>query len=122
MDRWDGEKKGDGGGGKRDDERGEDRPTHAEAKCSQLQFRGLYFWRRGCYDRQWLSAGAAGEQRVGGAALHAACADIPTDGFLHPMIQGILLAETSGLTPTEFASVIGTSGKTGAEGEKIGNS
>ena len=38
------------------------------------------------------------------------------------MIQGIILAETSGLTPSEFASVLGTSGTTGAEGEKIGNS
>ena len=57
-----------------------------------------------------------------GAALHAACAEIPTDTFLHPMIQGILLAETSGLTPSEFASVLGTSGKTGDKGGKIGNS
>ena len=57
-----------------------------------------------------------------GTALHAACTDIPADGFLHPMIQGIILAETSGLTPSEFASVLGTSGTTGAEGEKIGNS
>ena len=55
-------------------------------------------------------------------ALHAACKDIPADGFLHPIIQGIILAETSGLTPSEFASVLGTSGTTGAEGEKIGNS
>ena len=38
------------------------------------------------------------------------------------MVQEILLAETNGLTPSEFASVLGTSGKTGAEGEKIGNS
>ena len=38
------------------------------------------------------------------------------------MIQGILLAGTSGLTPIEFASALGTSGRTGAEGEKIGNS
>ena len=38
------------------------------------------------------------------------------------MIQGILLAETSGLTPSEFASVLGTSGKTGDKGEKIGDS
>ena len=35
-----------------------------------------------------------------GAALHAACSEIPANGFLHPMIQGILLAETSGLTPS----------------------
>ena len=51
-----------------------------------------------------------------GPALHAACAEIPTETFLHPMIQGILLAETSGLTPSEFASALGTSGKTGDKG------
>ena len=37
-------------------------------------------------------------------------------------IHGILLAETSGLTSSEFASVLATSGTTGAEGESIGNS
>ena len=35
-----------------------------------------------------------------GTALHAACSEIPANGFLHPMIQDILLAETSGLTPS----------------------
>ena len=33
-----------------------------------------------------------------------------------------MLAETSGLTSSEFASVLATSGTTGAEGESIGNS
>ena len=33
-----------------------------------------------------------------------------------------MLAETSGLTSSEFASVLATSGTTGAEGEIIGNS
>ena len=55
-------------------------------------------------------------------SVNAACRDIPADGFLHPMIQGILLAETSGLSPSAFAWVLGTSGATGAEGERIGNS
>ena len=54
--------------------------------------------------------------------MHATCKDILADGFLHPMIQGIILVETSGLTPSEIALVLGTSGTTGAEGEKIGNS
>ena len=57
-----------------------------------------------------------------GAALHAACAKIATETFVHPMIQGILLAETSGLTPSEFASLLGASGKTGDKRGKIGNS
>ena len=57
-----------------------------------------------------------------GAAPDAACVDILANGFLHPMIQGILQAEASGLTPSEFASVLGTSEKTGAKGEQIGNS
>ena len=42
--------------------------------------------------------------------------------FCHENIRGILLAETSGLTSSEFASVLATSGTTGAEGETIGNS
>ena len=36
--------------------------------------------------------------------------------------RGILLAETSGLTSSEFGSVLATSGTTGAEGVSIGNS
>ena len=76
--------------------------------------------------KKWTTRFQLSLRKVG-AALHAACSEIPANSFpansfLHPMIQGILLAETSGLTPSEFASVLGTSGKTGAEGEKIGNS
>ena len=71
--------------------------------------------------KKWTTRFSLSLRNVG-AALNAACSEIPTTGFLHPIIQGILLAETSGLTPSEFASVLGTSGKTGAEGEKIGNS
>ena len=56
-----------------------------------------------------------------GQALDASNAQINKD-FLHGNIRGILLAETSGLTSSEFASVLATSGTTGAEGESIGNS
>ena len=41
---------------------------------------------------------------------------------LHEHIAGISLAETSGLTSSEFASLLATSGRTGAEGENISNS
>ena len=71
--------------------------------------------------KKWTTRFQLSLRKVG-TALHAACKEIPADGFLHPMIQGIILAETSGLTPSEFASVLGTSGTSGAEGEKIGNS
>ena len=71
--------------------------------------------------KKWTTRFTLSLRKVG-TALHAACKDIPADGFLHPMIQGSLLAETSGLTPSDFASVLGTSGTTGAKGEKIGNS
>ena len=53
-----------------------------------------------------------------GQALNASNAEINKD-FLHENIRGILLAETSGLTSSEFASVLATSGTTGAEGESI---
>ena len=56
-----------------------------------------------------------------GQALNASNAEISRD-FLHENIRGILLAETSGLTSSEFASVLATSGTTDAEGESIGNS
>ena len=56
-----------------------------------------------------------------GQALNASNAEINKD-FLHENIRGILLAETSGLTSNEFASVLATSGTTSAEGENIGNS
>ena len=71
--------------------------------------------------KKWTTRFTLSLRKVG-TALHAACKEIPSDGFLHSMIQGILLAETSGVTPSEFVSVFGTSGATGAEGEKIGNS
>ena len=54
-------------------------------------------------------------------ALNASNTEINKD-FLHENIRGILLAETSGLTTSEFASVLATNGTTGAEGESIGNS
>ena len=54
-------------------------------------------------------------------ALNASNAEISKD-FLHENIRCILLAETSGLTSSEFASVLATSGTTGADGESIGNS
>ena len=50
-----------------------------------------------------------------GRALNPSNAEINKD-FLHENIRGILLAETSGLTSSEFASVLATSGTTGAEG------
>ena len=53
--------------------------------------------------------------------MNASIAEINKD-FLHENIRGILLAETSGLTSSEFASVLATSGTTGAEGESFGNS
>ena len=56
-----------------------------------------------------------------GQALNASNTEISKD-FLHEHIQGILLAETSGLTSSEFAPVLATSGATSAEGESIGNS
>ena len=54
-----------------------------------------------------------------GQALNASNSDISKD-FLHENIRGILLAETSGPTSSELASV-STSGTTSAEGESIGN-
>ena len=71
--------------------------------------------------KKWTTRWQLALRKVG-AALNAACPDIPADKVLHPMIQCILLAETSGLSPSEFASVLGTSGKTGKEGSSIGNS
>ena len=56
-----------------------------------------------------------------GQALNASNAELNKD-FLLENIRGILLAETSGLTSSEFASVLATSGTTGAEGESKGNS
>ena len=56
-----------------------------------------------------------------GQALNSSNAE-STRIFCTKNIQGILLAETSGLTSSEFASVLATSGTTGAQGESIGNS
>ena len=42
-----------------------------------------------------------------GQALNASNADINKD-FLHENIRGVLLAETPGLTSSEFASVLAT--------------
>ena len=56
-----------------------------------------------------------------GQALKASNGDINKD-FLHENIRCILLAETSGLTSSEFATVLATSGTTGAAGESVGNS
>ena len=52
--------------------------------------------------------------------MNASNAEINKD-FLHENIRGILFAETSGLTSSQFASVLATSA-TSAEGESIGNS
>ena len=56
-----------------------------------------------------------------GQALNASNVEMSRD-FLHENIRGIVPAETSDLTSCEFASVLPTSGTTGAEGENIGNS
>ena len=56
-----------------------------------------------------------------GQALNASNSEISKD-FLHEDIRNILVAETSGLASSEFASVLATTGTTSAEGESIGNS
>ena len=56
-----------------------------------------------------------------GQAVNASNAEISRD-LLHENIRGILLAETSGLTSSDFVSVLATRGTTGAEGESMGNS
>ena len=50
-----------------------------------------------------------------GQALNASNAEINKD-FRHENIRSILLAETPGMTSSEFASVLATSGTTSAEG------
>ena len=50
-----------------------------------------------------------------GQALNASNAEVSKD-FLYENIRCVLLAETSGLTSSGFASVLATSGTTGAEG------
>ena len=54
-----------------------------------------------------------------GQALNASNCEISKD-ILNKNIRCILLAETSGLTSSEFASVLATRGTTSAEGESIG--
>ena len=56
-----------------------------------------------------------------GQALKASNSEISQD-ILHENSRGILMAETSGFIASEFASVLVTSGTTGAGGESIGNS
>ena len=71
--------------------------------------------RRNCVKRRFLQHSKVGQ------ALNAANSKISKD-FLHEDIQGILQAETSCLTSSEFVSVSATSGTTSTEGESIGNS
>ena len=70
--------------------------------------------------RHWTRRSTLQYLKVG-QALNASNSEISKD-FLHENIRGILLAETSSLTSSEFASVSARSGTTGAEGESIGNS
>ena len=70
--------------------------------------------------RHWTGRFTLQYSKVG-QALNASNAEI-NKNFLHENIRGILLAETSGLASSEFASVLATSGTTGAEGESMGNS
>ena len=56
-----------------------------------------------------------------GQVLNTLNSEISED-FLHENIRGILLAETSGLASSEFASVLATSGTSSVEGESIGKS
>ena len=57
-----------------------------------------------------------------GKALHQADAEIGESTSLHHWIQGILLLESSNLSPAENAAVLTTSGATTKEGGSIGNS
>ena len=70
--------------------------------------------------RHWARRLALQYSKVG-QALNASNSENCKE-FLHENIRGILLAETSGLTSSEFESVLATSDTTGAEGESIGNS
>ena len=57
-----------------------------------------------------------------GRSLNQAEASIDPKECLHPLIRGMLRSETCGLTASEFAAVLATSGKTGETGTKLGNS
>ena len=70
--------------------------------------------------RRWTRRFTLQYSKVG-QALNASNAEINKE-FLRENIRDVLLAETSDLTSSEFASVVATSGTTGAEGESIGNS
>ena len=48
-----------------------------------------------------------------GRKLHAACSDIPAQGFLHNFILGMLFLDFSGLGTTERATVLATSSTRG---------
>ena len=92
-----------------------------EAVRLLLDFFRLYSLRRNYGEtmRYWTRRFTLQCSKVG-QALIASNAEISKDS-LHENIRGILLAETSGLTSSEFASVLAT-GTTGAEGESICNS
>ena len=70
--------------------------------------------------RHWIRRFTLHFSRVG-QALNASNSTISND-FRHENIRGILLAETSGLTSSEFAPVMATSGTTRVEVDSIGNS
>ena len=93
-----------------------------EAVRLLLDFFRLDSLRRNCGEtmRHWTRRFTLQYSKVG-QALNASNAEISRD-VLHENIRGILLAETSGLTSSDFASVLATSGTTGAEGESMGNS
>ena len=57
-----------------------------------------------------------------GRALHACQPDIPSTGFLHEILLGVMLLASSSLSPTEQAAVLATSGRVGKAGDRIGNS
>ena len=93
-----------------------------EAVLLLLDFFRIDFLRRNYGEamRQWTRRFTLRYWKVG-HAQNASNAEI-NKVFLHENIRGILQAETSGLTSSEFASVLATSGTTSAEGESIDNS
>ena len=87
-----------------------------------LDFFRLDFLRRNYGEtmRHWTRRFTLQYTKVG-QALNTSTSEISRD-ILHETVRGILLAETSGLTSSEFASVLATSGNRGAKGESFGNS
>ena len=69
---------------------------------------------------QWTRRLSLSHIKVG-EDLHTANSETSKD-FLHEAIRGILMAETSGLTSSAFASVLAMSGTTGNDSDSIGNS